>query len=99
MDPTAMDLYDVSSRASQRDIGDELIRIASRYEAVVKYFAALLLTIGAGFGLRIVYESYLGQVFGAMIIWFSLLFGLGGVALISLFAIRAKIADIRHADR
>lgn len=94
-----MDLYDTSSRASQRDLGAELSRIASRYEAVVKYFAALLLAVGAGFGLRIVYENYLGQVFGAMLIWFSLLFGLAGIALISLFAMRAKLTEIRHADR
>lgn len=94
-----MDLYETSSRASERTVADELSRLATRYEAQVKFFIGLALTVAAGFGLRIVFENQLGQVFGAMLVWFSILFGLAGIGFVSLFALRGAIATYRHGER
>ena len=74
---------------------------------MLKYFvrrlaASVLVVFGvvlAGFGLRIVFENQLGQVFGAMMVWFSLLFGVAGLVFAGIFYVRGRIADVRRPDR
>lgn len=90
-----MDLYDTST-VSDRDARATLTHLAVRYEAVLKFFGAMLLAIGAGFGLRFVFENELGQVFGAMLVWFSLIFGVLGLLFVGLFWVRGRVADYRR---
>lgn len=91
-----MDLYETTQRSNDRDIRREFSRLLARYEMPAKYFLALAATVGVGFGLRFVFENRLGQVFGAMLVWFSLLFGAAGVLFTGLFLARGVVADRRH---
>jgi|GEM_PF-2824358 len=93
-----MDLYETTARTN-RDLTDHASRLLTQYEAVGKYFLALALVVIAGFGLRMVFENQLGQVVGAMLVWFSLLFGVAGVAVIGVFLVQSKLAQLRYGSR
>lgn len=90
-----MDLYDRTS-ASDRAPVSAFRALAVRYQVVLKFFGALVLTVGIGFALRAIFENRLGQVFGAMIVWFSIIFGLLGLLFVGLFWLRGRIADYRR---
>lgn len=94
-----MDLYDTSSRAGERSLGERANRLVTEHEAFVKYCLALAGVVASGFASRWVFETQLGQVFGAMLVWFSLLFGVAGVAFAGLFWARGKVAAYRRDTR
>lgn len=93
-----MDLYDTTSR-TDRDLTDHASRLLTEHEAIGKYFLALAAVILGGFGVRMVFENQLGQVIGAMLVWFSLLFGAVGVGVIGLFLVQSKLAERRYDDQ
>lgn len=92
-----MDLYETSN-VSDRDSRTVVRRLAARYEAVVKFFGAMVLAVGTGFAIRMIFENQLGQVFGAMLVWFSIIFALFGLLFLSLFWLRGRIVEYRRGQ-